>query len=115
HFDVIIDAGGVSTPTWIDKGPCNPTVSGCDMARFVAPVRPAGGDHGSDFNGDSHPDLLWQNDTTRQATLWYMGGAGGSTMQGAAWISTANVPGWRIAATGDLNGDGKPDLVWLSD
>lgn len=42
HFDVITDAGGASTPSWQDKGPCvlSPT-SGCEMSRYLAPVAPA--------------------------------------------------------------------------
>jgi FG-GAP-like repeat len=117
HFDVIIDAGGASTPAWTDKGPCNPAVSGCDMARFLAPVAPlgSGNDKGTDFNGDLHPDLLWQNDATRQSTIWYMTGPSGNALKSASWVSMTGVPGWQVAATGDLNGDGKPDLVWVND
>ena len=29
---------------------------------------------GTDFNGDSQPDLIWQNDSTWQVVVWYMGG-----------------------------------------
>jgi hypothetical protein len=121
HFDVIIDAGGASTPAWTDKGPCDPSISGCDMARFVAPIDPSpappppGNEAGSDFNGDLHPDLIWQNDATRQTTMWYMGGAGGTVMQTASWVWSTSVPGWRVAGTGDFNGDGKPDLIWVND
>jgi hypothetical protein len=117
HFDVIGDAGGASTPQWIDKGPCDPAVSGCDMARFLAPIRPAGAgiDSGTDFNGDLHPDLLWQNDATRQATVWYMTGAAGNLLQSWSWISSVNLPGWRLVGTGDFNGDGKNDVVWVND
>ena len=28
-----------------------------------------------DLDGDSHPDLLWQQDGSRALTAWYMGGA----------------------------------------
>ena len=38
HFDVLVDG---QIPAWQDDGPCDPAVSGCDMSRFVAPVRPA--------------------------------------------------------------------------
>jgi hypothetical protein len=69
----------------------------------------------ADFNGDGHPDLLWQNDSTRQATVWYMGGTGGAAMQSWSWISAAGEPGWHVAAVADFNGDGVPDLVWQND
>jgi len=38
HFDVIVDAGGASSPAWIDKGACNPATSGCEMSRFLLPI-----------------------------------------------------------------------------
>jgi len=42
HFDVLIASGVSDIPAWQDNGPCDPTISGCDMARFVLPVPPAG-------------------------------------------------------------------------
>lgn len=44
HFDVMIDAENTARPTWSDVGPCvlGPS-SGCDMARFLAPVDPGPG------------------------------------------------------------------------
>jgi hypothetical protein len=69
----------------------------------------------ADFNGDGNPDLVWQNDTTRQVTVWYMGGPEGNTRTGWSWIQPANTPGWSVVAARDFNGDGKPDLVWQND
>jgi len=69
----------------------------------------------ADFNGDGVPDLVWQNDSTRQVTVWYMGGAGGAVFQSYIYLSVAGVPGWHIAAAADFNGDGVPDLVWQND
>ena len=40
----------------------------------------------ADFNGDHHPDLLWQNQSTRQVVVWYMGGATGDTYLGEAFL-----------------------------
>jgi VCBS repeat protein/FG-GAP repeat protein len=68
-----------------------------------------------DFNGDGQPDLVWQNDATQQVVVWYLGGPQGSSFLGWAWLAQGNVAGWHVAATGDLNGDGKPDLVWQND
>jgi hypothetical protein len=70
---------------------------------------------GTDFNGDSRPDLTWQNDSTWQVVVWYMGGSQGTVFQGWTWLSQAGVPDWRIVAARDFNGDGKPDLVWQHD
>ena len=38
HFDVLIDGTGVGDPTWRLVGPCDPTISGCEMSRFVSPI-----------------------------------------------------------------------------
>jgi len=69
----------------------------------------------SDFNGDGVSDLVWQNDTSRQVTVWYMGGTGGAVFQGYNYLSAAGVPGWHVVAVADFNGDGVPDLVWQND
>jgi serralysin len=65
-----------------------------------------------DFNGDGKPDLVWQNDATQQVVVWYLGGSQGNTPVGSNWLAQDGVAGWYVVATGDFNGDGKPDLVW---
>ena len=69
----------------------------------------------ADFNGDGVPDVVWLNDTTRQATVWYMGGTNGSVRQSWSWVSSSGVPGWSIKGAADFNGDGVPDLIWVND
>jgi FG-GAP-like repeat/FG-GAP repeat len=68
-----------------------------------------------DFNGDGKPDLVWQNDATQQVVVWYLGGPQGNTLVGSSWLAQDGVAGWYVVATGDFNGDGKPDLVWQND
>ena len=69
-----------------------------------------------DFNGDGTPDLVWQNDSSRQVVVWYMGYEQGKNIFLAfEWLSASGVPGWRVVGTGDLNGNGRPDLVWQND
>ena len=63
----------------------------------------------ADFNGDGHPDLIWQNDSTRQIAVWYMGGAQGNTYQSWAWLNGNGLPGWTLVSAADLNDDGHPD------
>ncbi|HOX03828.1 MAG TPA: BACON domain-containing carbohydrate-binding protein [Verrucomicrobiota bacterium] len=71
-----------------------------------------------DFDGDDWPDLLWENDE-RRYRIGYMEGIL-ETRQGYLQSSAANPgsegllmdPKWRITAAGDMNLDGKPDLVW---
>ncbi len=67
----------------------------------------------ADMNRDGVPDLLWQNDTTRQVTVWFMGGAQGSTYLSQNYIGAA--PGWSLRGAADLNRDGVPDLLWQND
>jgi hypothetical protein len=69
----------------------------------------------ADFNGDGKPDLVWQNDTTRQVVVWYMGGAQGNQFLGSSWLAPLGAPGWTVVAAADFNRDGKPDLVWQND
>jgi FG-GAP-like repeat len=63
----------------------------------------------ADFNGDGHPDLVWQNPTGGSVQIWYMTGSQGITFSSAAAV-TASTP-LHVAATTDFNGDGVPDLV----
>ncbi len=67
----------------------------------------------ADFNRDGVPDLLWQNDTTRQVTVWFMGGVQGNTYLSQNYIGAT--PGWTLRGTGDFNRDGVPDLLWQND
>ena len=64
----------------------------------------------ADMNQDGKADLIWQNDNGLLA-IWYMDGvtAIGSTLLKPASVYDVQ---WRIVGAGDLNGDGKPDLVW---
>ena len=64
----------------------------------------------ADFNGDGHPDLLWEDPTSGWAQIWYLGGPEGVTLLGAANLTKSNP--WRIVGTGDFNGDGTPDVLW---
>ena len=66
-----------------------------------------------DFNGDGKTDILWRYYGTGGAqgynVVWYMNGINCTTSDYIYALADTN---WKIEATGDFNGDGKPDIVW---
>lgn len=63
-----------------------------------------------DFNGDGRDDLLWRNDSG-VITDWLSTNTGTFTSNWA--YASFSVPvEWKVAATGDFNGDGKADIFW---
>jgi len=62
-----------------------------------------------DFNADGQADILWQNTTTGDRSIWFMSGnSWGGTYALLPQVSTD----WSIAGVGDFNADGNPDIVW---
>ncbi|MGA3028587.1 MAG: VCBS repeat-containing protein [Bryobacteraceae bacterium] len=88
------------------QSPLETLVSGTDLNVRVATFAVA------DVNGDGKPDLVF-GITTPQETggnISSLAGNGDGTFGKQSFISSANVPG--SIALADLNGDGKPDLVF---
>lgn len=65
----------------------------------------------ADLNGDGKPDLIWQN-TNGDLSYWLMNGLTATSMAGFPGIASGSLAGWQLAATADLNGDGKVDFIW---
>ena len=63
----------------------------------------------ADFNGDFKADLVLRHDDGRLA-LWTMNGL--AALQQLPFQPGAVPPDWKVAGTGDLDGDGKPEIVW---
>jgi hypothetical protein len=59
-------------------------------------------------------DLLWRHESQGWLATWQMNGV---TMVGATALSINRVSdtNWKVAGTGDLNGDGQQDIVWQHD
>jgi hypothetical protein len=66
-----------------------------------------------DFNKDGNTDILWRNCGTGPLqgvdVVWYMNGA---ELLGEALVNSVTDTNWRIAGTGDFNGDGSTDILW---
>jgi hypothetical protein len=64
-----------------------------------------------DFNGDGKPDLLLQSQSTGQLVYWILNG---TIFVRYGFIAPAG-PGsadWRVVSVTDLDGDGKPDIIF---
>jgi hypothetical protein len=66
----------------------------------------------SDFNGDGRFDLVWQHSSTSQLVAWHMNGA--AVVSSRFLTPSAVGAGWNLKGSGDLNQDGKPDLIFQS-
>jgi hypothetical protein len=92
---------------WYMGGPGGNQITGAINVAGPNPWRVASV---ADFDGDGHPDLLWQSPTSGLAQIWYMGGPQGNTFLSAVNLTLSNP--WHIVGTADFNGDGHPDILW---
>ena len=65
----------------------------------------------ADLNGDARPDLLWQNQSGGEFSVWLMNGVTRSSTV-ATTPAALTDPQWQIRGLADFNGDGQPDVLW---
>jgi alpha-tubulin suppressor-like RCC1 family protein len=115
-------------PAWLtitsgDSGSGNGTVNYSLLANSGSSLRSAiltiagqvftvsqSGQSTSDFDLSGHADVLWQDPVTGLAQIWFLGGGEGTSVLGAANLTSSNTG--RIVGVGDFNRDGHPDVVW---
>ena len=62
------------------------------------------------FSGDGFSDdILWQNASTGQASIWEMSG---NTLVGGGPVTPNPGTAWKPIGTGDFNHDGASDILW---
>ena len=62
-----------------------------------------------DFNGDRFSDILFQNTTSGQVSIWEMNG---NSLIGGGPVSPNPGPSWKAIGTGDFNDDGHSGVLF---
>jgi hypothetical protein len=64
----------------------------------------------ADLGGDGRSDILWRNSASGENYVYPMNAT--AILAGEGYLRTVTDPDWRIAGTGDFDGDGAADILW---
>jgi VCBS repeat protein len=64
----------------------------------------------ADFDGDGAPDLVWQDAASGVVGVSYLDE--GSVVAFLPFRPAQVPASWRLAGVADMNGDGRPDVLW---
>jgi RHS repeat-associated protein len=62
------------------------------------------------FDSDNNSDILWHKGTTGETYLYPMDGL--AILSSEGYVRTVSPLSWQVKGVGDLDGDGKTDVVW---
>lgn len=62
------------------------------------------------FSGNGRADVVWRNTATGDSAVWLMASA--NALVTSATLPQIADPNWSIQATGDINRDNRPDIIW---
>lgn len=111
HADILLRRDDGWLTNWLGTDSYAFTNNGVHTSLFFDPDWKVVGT--GDFNGDGLNDLLLRRDDG-WVTNWLGTGNGGFVNNGAS-TSLFFSADWKIAGTGDINGDGKDDMILRSD
>jgi len=92
---------------------------GASVGRIIASAAVGGGvqlqiqDVDNDFNGDGRSDIMFRQDNG--AIFDFLGTSNGGVVNNGDNIYTVVDAAYKVAGTGDFNGDGIDDILWRND